>query len=498
MEDKKGAFESRLGFIMAAIGSAVGLGNIWRFSYIAYENGGGAFLIPYFVVLLTVGIPMLILEIGFGLRQRGSAALSFARLDRKWEWLGWWAPIISFLLMTYYTVIIGWTLNYVGYSFFQSWGNDPETFFFNNHLGLTSGVWEIGNIQINILITVFLVWAANFIIIYKGVQDGVEKASKIFMPLLFILMAIITLRGLTLPGAMAGINKYLTPDFSRLTDSKVWLAAFGQIFFTLSLGFGVMITYASYLPKKSDVVNNAFITGLGNCGFSFMVGMGVFGVLGYMAHQTGVPVDEVITQSIGLAFVAFPKAISMLPAFQTLFSLIFFLALFIAGLSSSISLVEAVVANLMDKFNIERNKAVILVCGIGFLGSVIYTTGAGLYFLDIIDHFNMQFGAALVGVVECLVIAWIFKASRLREWMNPISDFSIGKWWDVLVQYFIPLTLGFSVIKSAIDEFIKPYGGYPISALSMGWIAAVVLIILAVWFAKMNWANERLLNQEVK
>ncbi len=498
MGKNKGEFGSRFGFIMAAIGSAVGLGNIWRFSYVAYENGGGAFLIPYFVALLVIGIPLLILEIGFGLRQRGSAALSYARLNRKWEWLGWWAPIVSFVLMTYYTVIIGWTLNYVVYSFGQSWGSDPDAFFYGKHLGLTSGIWDIGNIQLGVLIAVFLVWAINFIIIYKGVQSGVEKASKIFMPLLFVLMALVTLRGITLPGAMIGVNKFLTPDFSKLADARVWLAAFGQIFFSLSLGFGVMITYASYLPKKSDVVNNAFITGLGNSAFSFMVGLGVFGVLGYMAHSTGLPIENVVTQSIGLAFVAFPQAINLMPGFNTLFSLIFFGALAIAGLSSSISLVEAVVSNMMDKFNMERNKAVFVVCGIGFLGSLIFTTGAGLYFLDLIDHFNMQFGAALVGILECAAIAWVFKASKLRQWMNPISDFGVGRWWDSIVRYVIPFLLGYSVLSSAITELAEPYGGYPLSAQIMGWLIAVMLILIGKAIGSMNWSDQQLLCQEVE
>ncbi len=498
MEKQNGAFGSRAGFILAAIGSAVGLGNIWRFSYVAYENGGGAFLIPYFVALLTVGIPLLILEFGFGLKQRGSAALSFARLSRKWEFMGWWAPAVSFLLMTYYATIIGWTINYLGYSIFQSWGTDTESFFFSKHLGLTSGFWEIGSIKPHILIAVFLVWAINFVIIYKGVQNGVEKASKIFMPLLFVLVALITLRGVTLPGAMIGINKFLTPDFSALVSSKVWLAAFGQIFFSLSLGFGVMITYASYLPKDSDVVNNAFITGLGNSGVSFLIGLGVFGVLGYMAHQTGLPIEEVVTQSIGLAFIAFPKAINMLPAFSGLFGFTFFLALVIAGLSSSISLVEAVTANLMDKFNMERNKAVLLTCIVGFVGSAMYTTGAGLYFLDVIDHFVMQYGAAVIGIFECVAIGWIFKANRMRSWMNPKSDFAVGKWWDVLVMYLIPLTLGFSVLKTTIEEIAQPYGGYSSSAIGVGWLTAVLLVIVGLTISKMNWADASLLNGEVE
>ncbi|MCK4259941.1 MAG: sodium-dependent transporter [Halanaerobiales bacterium] len=499
MEKQNGAFGSRAGFILAAIGSAVGLGNIWRFSYVAYENGGGAFLVPYFIALLVVGIPLLILEFGFGLRQRGSAALSFARLDRKYEWVGWWAPIVSFVLMTYYAVIIGWTMNYLGYSLFQSWGSDTEGFFFSKHLGLSSGIWEIGSFKLHILLAVFLVWAINFIIIYKGVQNGVEKASKIFMPLLFVLVALITLRGITLPGAMIGINKFLTPDFSALANTKVWLAAFSQIFFSLSLGFGVMITYASYLPKDSDVVNNAFITGLGNSAISFMVGLGVFGVLGYMAHQSGLPIEEVVTQSIGLAFIAFPKAINMLPAFQTVFGFIFFLALVIAGLSSSISLVEAVTANLMDKFNMQRNKAVLITCIVGFVGSAMYTTGAGLYFLDVVDYFAMRYGGAIVGIVECIIVAWILKASVMREWMNPISDFAVGKWWDVLVKYLIPSTLGFLVLKVTIEEIAQPYGGYPMSAIIIfGWLAAVLYVVGGIAIAKMKWADSSLLHGEVE
>ena len=490
MENKNGAFNSRVGFILAAIGSAVGLGNIWRFSYVAYDNGGGAFLIPYFIALVVVGIPLLVLEIGFGLKQRGSAALSFARLDKKWEWLGWWAPIVSFVLMMYYSVIIGWTLNYAGYSIFQSWGTDPGAFF-NQHLGLTDGIWNLGGFQWHILATVVVVWVANFIIIYKGVQDGVEKAAKFFMPLLFILMAIITIRGITLPGAVQGLNQFLTPDFSQLMNANVWLAAFGQIFFTLSLGFGVMITYASYLPEDSDVVNNAFITGLGNCAFSFLVGLGVFGILGYMAGQTGVPVEDVVAQSMGLAFVAFPKAISMLPAFSKLFAFMFFAALFIAGLSSSISLVEAMTANVMDKFNMTRHKATFIVCLIGLLGSLIFTTGAGLYFLDVIDHFNMQYGAALVGVIECLVIAWALKASVLRDWMNPRSDFEIGSWWVVLVKYAMPLILGFLMIQNTIIEFQIPYGDYPTNALAMGWGAAALVIITGMMIARVKWNDPR-------
>ena len=476
-ENNDAQWGSRLGFILAAVGSAVGLGNIWRFSYMVYDNGGGAYLIPYFFALLTAGIPLLILEFSFGHKMRGSAPFSFARMGKKWEWLGWWPSLVSFVITTYYAVIIGWSLNYIVYSFGRVWGKNPESFFYKSHLNLSSGISEIGGINWTILLGVAAVWFINYIILYKGIEEGIEKASKIFMPLLAVFMLIITIRGITLPGALAGVNKFLEPDFSALLDVKIWLAAYGQIFFTLSVGFAIMITYSSYLPKDSDIVNNAFITALANCGFSFIVGIGVFGILGYMATETGQPISEVVTQGIGLAFIAFPKAINLLPGFQTLFAIIFFLGLTIAGFSSSISLIEAFVASVRDKFDIERKKAVSYVCLAGFVGSLIFTTGAGLYFLDIVDHFVNQFGIALVGLIECIILGWVYKANKLRNYANPLSDFQIGSWWDIMIRFITPVILGYMFIQNTILEISKPYGGYEMSALlKFGWGVAAIML----------------------
>lgn len=487
---------TRTGFILAVVGSAVGLGNIWRFSYVAYDNGGGAFLIPYFVALFVIGLPLLILEFSFGQKMRGSAALSFRRFSKKWEWLGWWPVMTVFALVMYYAAIIGWSLNYVLYSFSLKWGENPESFFYNNHLQLSSGATELGGINWTIFVAVLIIWLINYVIIYNGVETGIEKASKIFMPLLGLLMIIITIRGITLPGAVAGLNKYLEPDFSQLLNGKVWLAAFTQIFFTLSIGFGVMITYASYQPKDSDIVNNAFIVGLANSGFSFIVGFGVFGILGYMAAQTGQPIEEVVTQSIGLAFVAFPKAINMLPALKVLFAVLFFGSLVIAGLSSSISMIEAVVANLQDKFSFSRKKATNLVSLIGFLGSILFTTNAGLYLLDIIDHFNMEFGPALAAIIISLVLGWKFNAEELRNYMNPISDFTVGVWWDIMIKVISPGILLYIFIKNAINELTTAYSGYPTEALAIGWVVAAGTIILGIYLGSISWKDQVLVDQK--
>ncbi|MGM0472067.1 MAG: sodium-dependent transporter [Bacillota bacterium] len=490
--ESSGQWGSRLGFILAAIGSAVGLGNIWRFSYMAYDNGGGAFLIPYFFALLTAGIPILILEFGFGHKMRGSAPFSLAKMGQEWEWLGWWQVLVSFIIATYYVIIIGWSLDYILYSFSRAWGSNPEAFFFDQHLQISSSIAEIGGINLASLAGVLLVWIINYIILYNGIEEGIEKAAKIFMPLLAFFMLIITVRGVTLPGALAGINKFLEPDFSALLDVKVWLAAYGQIFFTLSIGFAIMLTYSSYLPDKSDLVNNAFITALSNCAFSFIVGIGVFGILGYMAAETGQPISKVVADGIGLAFIAFPKAINLLPAFSTLFAVIFFVALSIAGFSSCVSIIEVVIAAVRDKFDIQRKQAVTYVCLVGLVMSLIYTTGSGLYFLDIIDHFINQFGVAFAGLVECIIIGWVYKASRIREYVNPLSDFSIGSWWDVMIKVITPLFLGIAFIQNTIKELQVPYGDYPIKALiSYGWVVAGAVIVLGFVASKFAWRGKR-------
>lgn len=217
---------SQIGFLFAAIGSAVGLGNIWRFSYITYKNGGGAFLIPYFVALLTAGVPLMILEYGLGHKKQGASTLAFAKISRKWEWLGWWMPLFAmFGIMLYYTVVIAWCVNYVLYSFNLGWGADTQNFFLNNFLQISKGVFDIGGVVPHILLSLIFVWVVCWLICYREVNHGIEKACFIFMPVLFVLTLILVGWGLTLNGAWEGIRWYLTPDWSKILNWEVWIAA---------------------------------------------------------------------------------------------------------------------------------------------------------------------------------------------------------------------------------------------------------------------------------
>ena len=283
MTEKRSLWGSKIGFLLAAIGSAVGLGNIWRFSYMAYENGGGAFLIPYLVALLCAGIPLMILEYALGHREKASPPLAFARINPLWEPLGWWMPVVAFFgINLFYAAVIGWCINYFCLSINLGWGADTQGFFFEKFLQISESPFALGGIRWPILGATVLAWITCWGICFREVSRGIEKASMIFMPLLVVLTLILVGWSLQLDGAWEAIKEfYLSTDLSKInvfTESgrKVWVAAFGQIFFTLSLGFGIMITYASYLPKKTDIVGNALVTCVLNCLYSIALRLPIY------------------------------------------------------------------------------------------------------------------------------------------------------------------------------------------------------------------------------
>jgi NSS family neurotransmitter:Na+ symporter len=473
-------WDSRVAFLFAAIGSAVGLGNIWRFPYICYQNGGGAFLIPYLVALFTAGIPFMILEYGLGHMMIGSSPLSFSKINKRWEWVGWFALLVGFFVVVYYAVVMSWCFAYLFYSFNLSWGTDTQTFFFKKFLQISPHLSQIGNARLPIIYGLVLVWGLIFLCIFKG-PKSVGKVVMITVPLPLILIAILVIRGLTLPGALKGISFYLTPNFKALSNPDVWLAAYSQIFFSLSLGFGILIAYASYLPKKADIVNNAYITSLANCGTSFFAGFAVFSTLGYLSFINNVPVEEVVKSGPGLAFVVFPEVLSKLPFAPSLFAVVFFILLLTLGIDSAFSLVEAVVAGKMDKWRFSRKQGNALVCGFAFVLGIIFTTNAGLYWLDIVDHFLTNFGLVAIGLIQCIVVGYFFGAERLREYINIDSDFKVGRWWNIFIKIITPGILIILLIQKLIERFRVSYEGYPQWALFLGgWLILILITIISI------------------
>ena len=310
----RSTWSSRTGFLLAAMGSAIGLGNIWRFPYIAYKNGGGAFLIPYAVALFFVGVPLLIAEQGIGSYFKASAPLAFSRIGKRWEWVGWLPVIlVMFGIMLYYTVVLGWCMNYLTYSFGLTWGSNTESFFHAGFLNLTSGPFDIGGICVSVLIGTLAVWAIIWFISIRGVNRGLELTNKICMPLLAVMMVVMLVWVAFIEGSGEGMIALLTPDISKLGEPSVWADAFSQVFFSLSVAIGIMFAYSSYLKSDSPIVNNSWITAIADSGFAIFAGLVVFATLGTMAHKSGVPIESVVKGGPGLAFVVYPQAISMLP-----------------------------------------------------------------------------------------------------------------------------------------------------------------------------------------
>lgn len=484
----RGQWGTRAGFILAAIGSAVGLGNIWRFPYMVASNGGGAFMIVFLIAMLTAGIPIMILEFSIGHKTHRSAPGALKFLNSKWEWLGWLQVFTCFAIVIYYSVIIAWSLSYGLFSLQGlKWGTDTVAFFTGEYLKLERG-FSLGNFNLGVAIPLIIVWVIIFASVIGGVKDGIEKANKIFMPLLAILVVIILIRGITLPGALAGLDYMFKPDFSKLLNPQVWIAAYGQVFYSMSVAFGIMITYSSYLPDDSDIANNAFMTGFADTSFSLFAGLTVFSIMGYMAYSQGKEVAEVAgSGGIGLAFMVFPEAINALPGFNGIFGLVFFLVLSFAGLTSAISLAEVVISSFIDKFHFNRKKVAVIVILIQGLISMVYATGSGLNILDIVDAFLNNYNIVVSGLIEIVLVAWVYKLGDFKELINKVSEFRVGLWWDFCLKFLTPIFLAIMLALKLINDFQKPYGNYPQAALIiLGWSMPVLAFIVGIILAKLK------------
>jgi NSS family neurotransmitter:Na+ symporter len=480
---------TRAGFLMAAIGSAIGLGNIWRFPAIAYENGGGAFLLPYLIALLTAGIPLLIMEYTVGRKYRMSPPAALRRMSRPAEVIGWWQVVISFVIATYYAVIIAWAIRYVGFSVGQQWGDDPESFLFGDFLETAETPGAISSYVPGVLWPLIAVWVVVLAILAFGIRRGIERANKIFIPLLVVFFVALVIRALTLDGAASGLDALFSPNWSELTNGSVWVAAYGQIFFSLSIGFGIMITYASYLGRRADLTGSAMVAGFANSSFEILAGIGVFATLGYLATAAGVPVGEVATAGIGLAFVAFPAVISEMPL-GGLFGVLFFSSLVIAGLSSLISIVQVVVSAVQDRTGMRRMPAVLGIGGLVALVSILlFPTDDGLFLLDASDHFINQYGIALAALVSLVVIAWLLrKLPALQQNADATSAIRLGHWWRICLGVITPLVLGWMMVDSLRTEFDENYEGYSTGfLLTAGWGVAIGALVIGIILTLLPW-----------
>ena len=299
-ESKRSEWNSNIAFIMAMIGSAVGLGNIWRFPNVLYSNGGGSFMIPYIISIFLLGISFVLVEYAVGYKFKSSLIKVLYTIKTKLEPVAWFIALIVFLITTYYICVVGWDLIYVFLSFTKAWGSNPDLFFSNNVLQASDSISGMFTIVPMVFLSVLALWAIGWYIVQKDLNEGIGKVSKVLLPLLCIIVVIIVAFSLTLPGASIGYTQIFTPDWSALTNLNVWLAAFGQIVFSLSLGMSIALTYASYLPDGSKLTDNALIVAFSNSGFEVFNSIGIFSILGFMALSTGIPFNELVTEGTGL------------------------------------------------------------------------------------------------------------------------------------------------------------------------------------------------------
>ena len=421
MTDSRESWSARSGFIIAAIGSAVGLGNIWRFPYVAYENGGGAFLIPYLIAIFAAGLPLLFLDYAVGHKYRKAPPTAYKKLMNS-ESLGWWQVMVTLLIGIYYASVLSWAGSYMFYSIGQQWGADTEKFFFSTYLQNGEGL-AFGFVP-TLFIGLVIVWTVVMFILYGGVKKGVELSNKIFMPLLVILFSILVIQALRLPGAVDGLNAFFTPNWEAMANYKVWLAAFGHIFFSLSVGFGIMLTYSSYLKRKTNLTGSGLVVALANSSFEILAGIGIFAALGFMAYSAGSSVDEVVSGGIGLAFIAFPKIISSLGAGGDLFGFLFFASLTVAGVTSMVSILQVPIAAFQDKLGWSRKRAVTIIAGgSAIISTLLFSTHSAITFVDIIDYFANNIGIVGGGLLSIILVTW-FRRPLLKELQQHVNQYS--------------------------------------------------------------------------
>ena len=482
---------SNLSFILAMIGSAVGLGNIWRYPYVLYSNGGGAFYIPYIVAILLMGIPFLILEYGVGYDFKSSFAKAVKKIDSRWEYLGWFLPVAVFMIMIYYSAILGWDGIYMILSFFKGWGADPNTYFTTTLLHSSSSFSGLLQFIPLIAVAMLVGWVIIWFISHRDLEEGLGRVSKVLVPLLFVIMVVIVGFSLTLPGASIGLSELFHPNWALLGNFEIWMAAFGQIVFSLSLGMSIAFTYASYTKDDADLITNTISIALANSLFENFAALGVFSILGYMSLQSGTAVADLVTQGTGLVFIVYPTVFNVLGQWAYVLGPLFFLTVYLAGLTSILSTIEPLSFSIQNKFGFTRSKTMTLLIIVGALISMIYATAYGGSILGYVDTFINQIALLLGIIFECIIFAWIFKAEKLIDFLNSRSKtIKLGKWWVIIVKYILPIFIlivwiggMMDVIKSSTFEQLV----FTVVSAAVLLIGTLVLTILPA--KNQDWEN---------
>ena len=447
MEQKRSSFTGKLGFIMAAAGSAVGLGNIWRFPYLAAKYGGGIFLLVYIALAVSFGFVLMMAEIAIGRKTGKSAIQAFGALDKRFTFVGWLTAIVPMIILPYYSVIGGWVMKYI-FGFATGDGANMATdSYFGDYIG------NVGEP---------LLWFGLFIlltgiVVFFGVEKGVEKFSKFMMPALIVFMIFIVIYTLcTLDGALDGVLYYITPDFSKFSAMTV-VAALGQLFYSMSLAMGIMITFGSYMKKDISIERSIHQIEIFDTGIALLSGLMI--VPAVFAFSGG---DEAaLSKGASLMFVTLPKIFETMPAGDVI-GAIFFIMVFLAAITSSISLMETIVSILMDKTKLSRRISCVIVFGFVILMGIPSSLGynvwgevkiLGLQFLDFFDFISNSLIMPIIAIITCIFVGYFIKPKTIIEEAELGNKPFTAKLFVVIIKYIAPVCLVAILVSSILDVF---------------------------------------------
>ncbi|XP_058486741.1 sodium- and chloride-dependent taurine transporter-like [Solea solea] len=510
---------SKLDFVLSVAGGFVGLGNVWRFPYLCYKNGGGAFLIPYFIFLFGGGLPVFFLEVALGQFTSEGGITCWEKLCPIFTGIGYASIVIVSLLNIYYIVILAWGVYYLFQCFQpelpwakcnQPWNTDrciedtyrnnktlwlasnssnftsPVTEFWErNVLGISNGIDEIGPIKWDLALCLLLVWVICFFCIWKGVRST-GKVVYITATFPFVMLIVLLIRGVTLPGAAAGIKFYLYPNLTKLQDPEVWTDAGTQIFFSYAICLGAMTSLGSYNKYKYNCYRDCLLLGALNSGTSFVSGFAIFSVLGFMAQEQGVAISDVAVSGPGLAFIAYPKAVTMMP-FPTVWAILFFIMLLLLGLDSQFVEVEGQITSLVDLYpsflrkGYNREVFIAIVCCISYLLGLTMVTKGGIYVFQLFDYYAAS-GVCLLWVAffECIAVAWVYGVDNFYDAVEEMIGYRPNPWmkwsWTVVTPLLCASCFIFSLVKFKRLAYNKVYK-YPDWAIGIGWTLALTSMI---------------------
>ncbi|XP_036440988.1 sodium- and chloride-dependent GABA transporter 2-like [Colossoma macropomum] len=533
--EERGHWASKTEFLLAVAGNVVGLGNVWRFPYLCYKNGGGTFLVPYLVFAVTCGVPLFLLETSMGQYTQQGSITCWQCLCPLAEGIGYASQLILVYSCMCYIILLAWALLYLVFSFSSqlpwstcdnTWNTDRCIFAAKNLtlnwtgqtnstsaatefwerrvLAISGGIEELGKVNWEILLCLIAMWVICYFCIWKGVKST-GKVVYFTATFPYVMLLVLLIRGLTLPGALQGVLFYVYPDPQRLADPQVWMEAGTQVFFSYSVAAGSLTALGSYNKYNNNCYKDSIWLCVLNSCTSVVAGFAVFSVLGFMAEQQGATVEDVAESGPGLAFIAYPQAVAMMPLPQ-LWSVCFFIMIILLGLDTQFVIMEVIITSVTDLFPATLRRAgrrellLLLFCLFCFFSQMVMVTEGGMYVFQLFDYYACNGSSILfLAVFESLAMGWIYGAEQMCDIIEDMTGSPPSFIFKLCWKYLTPLVSMVSFICSLVEyqplTFNRWYV-YPNWAYGLGWAMALSSILLVPgWALVQLWAGRRNLKQ---